>query len=151
MPPAAIHPRPLRLVSADVAPTPHTLPADHIRPTDPADPRWVFAVRVAQQLDGGRAAILCFEKRKRLHHTAKRLGLRPFDAGLVIAIVQDAARTGRPLGPATTDRLSLVGMGRAPSDPDAGGTGVIVWAGVLGTAFFALGVAWITGQLSSIS
>jgi hypothetical protein len=75
----------------------------------PGDARWVLALRVAQHLDGGTAAILTFEKRARLLAIARRLGLRPFDAGLVIAIVQDAARTGRPLGPGVVERLWMVG------------------------------------------
>jgi len=45
--------------------------------------------------------------------TARGLGLRPFDANLVLAIVQDAARQGRnPRDVETINRLVLVGEPR---------------------------------------
>ncbi len=59
--------------------------------TDPADPRWVLAVRTGEQLQG---AILTPERRERLLRLARVIGLNPFDANLVIAIVQDQARRG---------------------------------------------------------
>ncbi len=55
------------------------------------DPRWVLAVRCAEALQG---AVLPPDKRQRLVDLGKRLGLTPFDANLVIAIVQDQARRG---------------------------------------------------------
>ncbi|MFG0252816.1 MAG: hypothetical protein ACF8NJ_08090 [Phycisphaerales bacterium JB038] len=58
---------------------------------DPADPRWVLAVRVAQALEG---AQLRPERREKLLKLATHLGLRAFDANLVIALVQDRARRG---------------------------------------------------------
>lgn len=74
------------------------------------DARWVMAARVSDALEGGRAAILRPEARSRLVSGATRMGLRPFDANLVIAIVQDAARRGEPpLGDDSADRLTLVG------------------------------------------
>ncbi len=79
-----------------------------------ADPRWVFATRVAGKLEGGKAAVLRPEVRERLMTDARRLGLRPFDGALVIAIVQDEARRGslahgRPsLTPDAVSRLRLV-------------------------------------------
>lgn len=57
----------------------------------PTDPRWVMAVRTAEQLQG---AILSPEKRERLIKLGKTMGLSPFDANLIIAIVQDQARRG---------------------------------------------------------
>jgi len=57
------------------------------------DPRWVLAVRCAEQLQG---AILSPERRERLIELGRVLGLSPFDANLVIAIVQDQARRGYP-------------------------------------------------------
>ena len=58
---------------------------------DAADPRWVLAVRTAESLVG---TVLRPEKRERLVHLGKILGMSPFDANLVIAIVQDQARRG---------------------------------------------------------
>jgi len=76
---------------------------------DLEDARLVFALRVADRLDAGRAAVLTPEKRSRLMKLSARMGLEPFDASLVIAIVQDAARRGEATGdPLTTGRLKLV-------------------------------------------
>ena len=82
---------------------------------DSADARWVFACRVAASIEGGRAAILRPESRDRLLNQASRLGLRQFDANLVMAIVQDSARCGEePLGLATAERLPLIRPAHAP-------------------------------------
>ncbi len=85
---------------------------------DSDDARIAFALRVADALEGGRAAILTPESRRRLLRASARLGLKPFDAGLVIAIVQDAARRGETAAdPMTTGRLRLVKpVKRAPLD-----------------------------------
>lgn len=58
---------------------------------DPLDARWVLAVRAAQSLQG---PILTPERREHLLNVGKRVGLTPFDANLVLAIVQDQARRG---------------------------------------------------------
>ncbi len=58
------------------------------------DARWIFALDVAGQLQGGRAALLAPERRRQLVARAVHAGLRPFDANLVIAVVQEAARRG---------------------------------------------------------
>lgn len=55
------------------------------------DPRWVFAVRISEKLEG---AILRPDKRDQLIKLGKVLGLTAFDANLIIAIVQDQARRG---------------------------------------------------------
>ena len=103
---------PLRLVHPPVEP-----PAAHAPrrpPLAPTDPRWVLAVRVAYTMQGGRAAILRPADRRHLHRLASYMGITPFDANLVIAIVQDAARSGDPssarvrLGPEVADRLALL-------------------------------------------
>lgn len=57
----------------------------------PSDPRWVLAIRAAEQLQG---ALLTPDRRDKLVRLGRVLGLRPFDANLVIAIVQDQARRG---------------------------------------------------------
>src|SRR5258705_9053634 len=90
---------------------------------EPRDARWVLAVRAAGVLQGGRAALLPPESRRRLVALALSMGLRPFDANLVIAIVQDAARAGLPtLGALTEERLLMVNPGTAArgSEPTAG-------------------------------
>ncbi|MFK7960413.1 MAG: hypothetical protein AB8G96_07795 [Phycisphaerales bacterium] len=72
---------------------------------DPADPRWVLATRVASQLEG---TLLRPERRARVMRTAAALGIRSFDAGLIIAMVQDAARRGGNVGDVAAS-LRLVG------------------------------------------
>ncbi len=74
------------------------------------DARWVLAVRASDAIEGGRAAVIRPEARQRLVSTARTMGLRPFDANLVLAIVQDAAREGRTARDLETiDSLMLVG------------------------------------------
>ena len=70
-----------------------TAPPPALAIADPTDPRWVLAVRTAEQLQG---PILRPEGRERLLRLGKVLGLTPFDTNLIIAIVQDRARRGCP-------------------------------------------------------
>lgn len=79
------------------------------------DARWVFAVQVAREIEmsgAPRAGVLAPERRRNLVRLATRLGLRQFDANLVIAIVQDGCRTGEGacagLSHGVSDRLMLV-------------------------------------------
>ena len=81
----------LRLVGADQVVKPAITPQQHAPITDTADPRWVLAVRTAEQLEG---TVLPPAKRERLLQVGRMLGLTPFDANLVLAIVQDQARRG---------------------------------------------------------
>jgi len=59
------------------------------RDLDPNDPRWVLASQTALQLQG---AALSPARRDNLLKLSHRLGLRPFDANMIIAVVQDEAR-----------------------------------------------------------
>lgn len=61
------------------------------------DARLIMAARVSESLQGGRAAILRPERRMSLMRLATRLGIRAFDANLIIAIVQDSARRGETM------------------------------------------------------
>ena len=58
------------------------------------DPRWMLAAIAYAKLQDGP---LTPETRDALIRKATRLGLRPFDASLIIAIAQDQARHGRAL------------------------------------------------------
>lgn len=115
---------------------------------DPTDPRWVLAVRTAGAIEGGRAAVLPPEARARLLGLATRLGLRPFDAHLVMAIVQDAARCGREVvADDTRGRLALV---QRPRDITRGETAVGIGLRLAASALIAVGivgvvVGWIRG------
>lgn len=74
------------------------------------DLRRIMAQRVAENIDGGRAGILVPERRQALVSTAERMGMRPFDANLIIAIVQDRFRRGLlgAAGASHDERLELV-------------------------------------------
>lgn len=86
----------LRLVKPDATDLYDPLGAQR-PPLEPGDARLVFAQAVAACIEGGTAALLRVEKRNALHKHARKLGLRVFDANLIIAIVQDAARRGEVL------------------------------------------------------
>ena len=74
-----------------------------------SDARWAIAAATANAIEGGTAAIISPERRRHIVHLATGLGLRPFDANLIIAIVQDAARSGQgPLGAHVIDRLTMI-------------------------------------------
>lgn len=80
---------------------------------DPNDPRLILAARTQAELQG---AALPADRRRRLLSLAHRLGLRPFDANLVIAIVQDQARGGSEAGP-LAERLRIVPSPGRVADP----------------------------------
>ncbi|MBI1190925.1 MAG: hypothetical protein GC200_09630 [Tepidisphaera sp.] len=80
------------------------------------DVRAAFAAMVATSLEGGRAAILRPRARRALMSEGVKLGLRPFDTSLVIAIVQDAARRGE--GVRTTPVQGRLGMVGAPNESE---------------------------------
>lgn len=84
---------------------------------DPNDPRLILAARAQAELQG---AALPADRRRRLLSLAHRLGLRPFDANLVIAIVQDQARCGPQAG-SLSDRLRIVPSPGGAADPAAAG------------------------------
>jgi len=109
------------------------------------DARRVLAVAAFTALEGGRAAVLRPVRRRRLNQLAARLGLRAFDASLIIAIAQDAARHGeRAESAAVVDRLSLVGPAHA-SGGTMRGPGRWAWAiaTLAGLALAAAGIGWI--------
>lgn len=109
----------------------------------PLDARWVMARRVAEQLEGGRAAVLAPDRRRSLIAAAVRLGLREFDANLVIAIVQDGRRIGS--GALTLDvesRLALIPQA-APAAPSRLSAWLPVAAAALGLLVCAGLVLWL--------
>jgi hypothetical protein len=85
---------------------------------EPTDPRWVLAARAYSQLQG---STMTPERRQRVMRTARLLGVRPFDANLVIAIVQDRARRGENLAEAapTLTLIRKPPRRRAPSPTTA--------------------------------
>lgn len=131
-----------------------TRPAPSIkRPTmSPDDVRWVLALRVRESLQGGSAAILPPESRSRINLLGRRLGLRPFDVSLIIAIVQDDVRVGRGrVAGVSNDGVSRLTMvpGTAGSTGDVetqSGAWWAAWIGatvLLGAAMAATAVMWL--------
>ena len=111
---------------------------------DAVDARWVFACRVATSIEGGRAAILRPEARDRLLTQASRLGLRQFDANLIIAIVQDSARCGQePLGLPTAERVPLVRPAHQAQPAALPIQARVAIAAVVGIVLAALMVQWV--------
>jgi hypothetical protein len=98
---------------------------------DPADPRWVLAVRAKSQMQG---SILTPERRERVMETARQLGVRPFDASVIVAIVQDQARRGGTL----TDAGPAIAM---VDDPPERGRGLPWGQIVAALATAAVGTA----------
>lgn len=73
------------------------------------DVRKLLALKVGEGLEGGRAAILPAARRRTLVKAGEHLGLRPFEANLIIAIVQDSARRGEaPASPSTQKMLEMI-------------------------------------------
>lgn len=117
----------------------------------PTDPRWVYAVRVAYTLQGGRAAVLRPSDRRHLRQLAGYLGLRPFDANLIIAIVQDAARSGDVsgarvrLGKDVADRLELIRTPlRAPAPVAESPWRLLLIAAALAAVLVVVAIRWVT-------
>ncbi len=110
----------------------------------PFDARWILAVRVSGELQGGRAAVLSPDARRRLIQSASGLGLRPFDANLVIAIVQDGARSGEgSLGSGVGGRLTLIPAGSTKRAREAELRRALVVAVLLGAAIAFMIAGWI--------
>jgi len=73
------------------------------------DPRWAFAARVAVAADGPVPGTISPERRQRLIAAAGRLGIRTFEATLIIAAIQDRLRSGLPaLGPELGVTLGII-------------------------------------------
>lgn len=107
---------------------------------DPCDPRWVLAARVQSQLEG---ATLPPEGRRLVMKLADQLGLRPFDANVIIALVQDRARRGETVQD-TVDSLRMV------NPPQRGATrssDLVRWITALAAGIIAtwMLVRWVTG------
>ncbi|MBL0869451.1 MAG: hypothetical protein IBJ18_02625 [Phycisphaerales bacterium] len=116
------------------------------------DVRWILATKAAQAIEGGRAALLRPEARKRLLSEARSMGLRPFDANLVLAIVQDQARIGGSMRPdQLAQRVAIVppgeGVPAGSLNPGATSTGSRLW--LLAVIFISLAAAWALVTLAA--
>jgi hypothetical protein len=93
---------------------------------DPADPRWVLALRARAQLQGG---ALPPDRRAQLMRAARAMGMRDFDATMIIAIVQDQARRGVELG-GGAGTIALL----APPERERRSLTVLRWAAAIAAA-----------------
>lgn len=128
----------------------------------PEDARNILAVRIAELLQGGQAAILTPERRARAIRISRLLGVRDFDAHLVIALVQDRARRGElaisagesPGAPAArapgVGSAAPLGPSRAPRPPRAPDATTTVMALQFAAAAL-LAAAMLLGVLAWIS
>jgi hypothetical protein len=107
------------------------------------DARLVFAQRVAANIEGGKAAILRPEVRKRLLTEGASMGLRSFDANLIIAVAQDAAQRG-----VMTDSRDVLGQLRFVGVPNRGISPLrlLFLAAVLASMVVAGLAAWLAAS-----
>ena len=98
------------------------------------DPRWQLATSAYSRLQEGP---LTPGQRKQLIYSGCRMGLRTFDASLIIAIAQDHARNGRPL----TDAAPTLELVRV----EPSGRHGMRWAFAIATAMAMAGLllAWL--------
>ncbi len=107
----------------------------------PSDVRAAFAIEVAGSLEGGRAALLRPEVRRRLIASGVDMGLREFDSNLVIAIVQDAARAGERVD---GDRLTMIGTARRPERVWRAAA-ILGWTLALALVMATVLASWVRG------
>jgi len=106
---------------------------------DPADARWQLAEETQRALQG---AILAYEDRRRLLELANRLGIRSFDANLIVAVVQDRARRGEPLERAAAALEMVPPAGGSDAAPGAHAQWLVAAVLVAMAADAAL-IAWL--------
>lgn len=115
-----------------------------------ADLREVFAQRASEMLEGGRAAILRAERRRRLVQTASSMGIAPFEANLIIALTQDAARRGeRRVSAATRQTLRMIPSRPAPWWARPATQAVLrpmLASAVLGALLMLIAIEWLAGR-----
>ncbi len=105
---------------------------------DPTDPRWAIACATRDALQG---AVLTYENRRKVMLLAQRVGIRAFDANLIVAIVQDRARRGEPIE-AAADALSVIPK---PSVRPGRAAAAGVWAAAILVAILvdAVLIGWL--------
>lgn len=119
---------------------------------DPNDPRLALASKTQAMLQG---PALSPDRRQQLLDFAHDLGMRPFDANLVIAIVQDQARqdeaTRKDAPTPVGERLRIVGGPASPtvastrSAPERHATLALATSVVAAAAATAWLVLWLLG------
>lgn len=107
----------------------------------------LFAASVRQSIEGGSSALLPFDRRRRLLVAASKLGLRKFDANLIIALVQEQSRAEGADEPDVLPRRAGVRVapwpGEDPPEKKASPTAALAVALLLGLVMGLLGALWI--------
>lgn len=112
---------------------------------DPNDARWKLAEETQRALQG---SILAYEDRQRLLGLANRLGIRSFDANLILAVVQDRARRGESIELAadTIEMIPRDAVSAGPAPSPAPATDRAAWlvvAVLIAMAADAALIAWL--------
>lgn len=107
----------------------------------------LFAATVRQSIEGGSSALLPFDRRRRLLVAASKLGLRTFDANLIIALVQEQSRAEGADEPEALPRRAGVRVAPWPGEdlPEkkANPMAALAVALLLGLVMGLLGALWI--------
>ncbi|MDG2021386.1 MAG: hypothetical protein P8J59_05510 [Phycisphaerales bacterium] len=105
-----------------------------------ASPHLVLAGRIAASLEG---AVLPPERRQDLLRFSKSIGVREFDASLVIAVIQDRARRGESMDDIVGPLEIMAARGKSPG---LGNLGFVTLGAGLGIAIglATLLVQWLT-------
>lgn len=136
----ADNPADLALMHASQAVARENAAASRNMHLDPTDPRWVVAATTHAKLQG---STLTQQRRQHVLKLAHRLGVRPFEANVIIAIVQDQARQGAMLA----DAAPTLKLLRDPrEDRKLKNTGWSRWLWAIATAVMAntLLIWWLT-------
>jgi hypothetical protein len=107
----------------------------------PGDPVWRLAAQAATSMHG---PVLQPEQRERLMQSARRMGVQRFDAGLVVALVQERARRGVTLD-ANDPTLALL-SGASDASRGKSGHAWLLWA-----AAAVLGAVLAAAMISALS
>lgn len=108
---------------------------------DPTDPRWVVAARAYSQLEG---STMTPERRARVLDSARKLGVQPFEANLIIALVQDQRRRGRTLHDAAPALRLIPQNDRSSARPSQSSIlGLWIAAAAAAAVFAWLMIRWL--------
>jgi len=110
-----------------------------------ASPQWAVAVRAWTLLQG---TMLTPQRRRDVLDLAKLLRVRPFEANLIIALVQDHARRNGTLAELNETVMAIPVAQKKPDTTTPRGSAAavrMIVAGTAAVAFFMLLARWLNG------